>query len=127
TGPIRLSGLQLWDANDAVLFSAESVELEGGLLGLLGGKTAPLRVRVDQPRVDLVVAPEGTNFDGVLAALQKKQAADQPVVGPGGQPAAPSPQRPIQAMVSGGAVLVTDATTGDSWLLDTLQVQLDDP
>lgn len=127
TGPIRLGGLQLLDAKDAVLFSADSVELEGGLLGLLGGKTTPLRVRVDQPRVDLVVAPEGTNFDGVLEALKKKQAAEPPAIGPDGQPVAPSPQRPIEATVIGGAVLVTDATTGDSWLLDALQVQLSDP
>lgn len=126
TGPIRVEGLRLADPQDAVLASVDRVEIAGGLLGLLGGDTAPLRVRVEGARIDLVVGPQGTNFDAVIEALQKKSA---PAQAPGiDQPAAStSARRPIEVAVENGAVLVTNAINGDAWLLDGVQARINDP
>jgi translocation and assembly module TamB len=122
-GPIAVGGIELRDPQGAVIFVADRVELAGGLLGLTGGKSAALNVRVENPRVDLAVGPGGTNFDALIQSLQKKDAANP--TDPHSQ--SPSAQRPLNVQVTGAAARVTDTTTGAQWVVDEVNLDLVDP
>lgn len=114
SGPLALQGVELRDPAGAVLFSAESVDVDAGLLGLLTGDVRRLDVRVVRPRVDLVVTPDGSNFDAVIAALQQK-AAESAAPQPG---AVANASRPIAVTVVEGAARVTDCATRQSWVAE---------
>jgi hypothetical protein len=122
-GPVAVGGIELRDPQGNVIFAADRVELAGGLLGLTGGKSAPLNVRVENPRVDLAVGPNGTNFDPLLSALRSKVASVP--ADPGGAP--PSVQRPLNVEVANAAARITDTTTGAQWIVDEVSVNLADP
>lgn len=124
TGAVQVSGVELRDPQGAVLASVERVEIPGGLIGLAAGDLAPLQVRVEQPRVDLVLSPEGSNFDALLRALEstKPQVAEQNVGA-----ASNSIRRPLNIQVIGAAARVTDALTGQQWLVDQVDLDLVDP
>lgn len=125
TGPLSVTGLELRDAQDAAIFSAERVEVAGGLIGLMSGGNGPLQVRVERPRIDLIVTPQGTNFDPLVKALQAKtdqaDAAD-----PAADPTT-NPRRPLAIEVVEAAARITDGVTGAQWLIDEVGVELDDP
>lgn len=124
TGPLSVTGLELRDTQDVAIVSAERIEVAGGLIGLMSGDTAPLRVRVERPRADLVVTSAGTNFDAVVEALSSQandsdtdQAAD----------GVANASRPMNIEVVEAAARITDGVTGAQWLIDEVGVELDDP
>ncbi len=121
-GPVAVGGIELRDPQGNVIFAADRVELAGGLLGLTGGKSAPLNVRVENPRVDLAIGPSGTNFDAVIQSLQKNDPDD---ADPNDQ--SPSVQRPLNIHVIGAAARITDVTTRAQWVVDDVNLNLVDP
>ncbi|TWT96864.1 hypothetical protein Pla108_26390 [Botrimarina colliarenosi] len=126
-GPVAVTGIELSDPQGAVVFSADRVELAGGLLGLLGGKSAPLNVRVENARADLVVTPTGTNFDPLLRALEAKRAEAATPDPANPEAAAAGVQRPLNIQVVNAAARVTDGVTGAQWLVEEVNVNLVDP
>ena len=124
TGPIRVTGLEVRDPAGAVVASIESAEVAGGLIGVATGGGTPLVARVVRPRIDLVVTAEGTNFDPIVAALEKRSAREANAA-PDGM--ASTSRRPIDLTIEGAAVLVTDASSGAQWLLDEVNAQIADP
>lgn len=126
TGPVAVSGIELRDPQGAVIFSADKVELAGGLLGLAAGKSGPLDVRIESPKVDLAVGPGGTNFDAVIRALKAKQSQSAAESADPQAPAAKT-QRPLNVQVVGAAARITDVSTGAQWVIDGVDVSLIDP
>ncbi|MEO0529066.1 MAG: hypothetical protein AAF266_00675 [Planctomycetota bacterium] len=124
-GPLSVGGLELRDPQGVAIASVERIEVCGGLLGVLAGGTTPLEVRVTRPRVDLVVTPDGTNFDAVIAAVEEK-AKKANAAGPDADPAT-TPRRPLTIEVIEAAARITDGVSGDSWLVDGVGVELNDP
>ncbi|MEQ8849139.1 hypothetical protein [Botrimarina sp.] len=121
TGPLSLAGVTLRTPDGAEAVAVERVALQGGLLGLLAGDSAPLVVSVEQPRVNLVVSPQGTNLDSLFdEARRRSEQADD-------QPDAPASRRPLSIAVSDAAVGVTDTSTGERWLLSGANLRVEDP
>lgn len=124
TGATVVKGIELEDPAGEALFSAERVEVAGGVLALLGD--APLTVRVEQPRVDLVVGPDGTNFDPLLRGLESKRQSESGDAGLAGQANAKR-SRPIDVRVIGAAARVTELDSGQQWIAEGVALRLRDP
>ncbi len=125
TGPTTVTGVELFDAQGVALFSAERVEVAGGVMALLGSESALLQVRVEQPKADIVLNESGTNFDPLLATLESKRA--EAAEAEGGAAAVPSGRRPMQITVVDAAVRVTEAKRGGQWIAQGINIDLSDP
>lgn len=125
TGPTVVSRLKFSDPQGNALFAAERVEVAGGVMGLLGGNTSPLSVKVEQPRIDLVLTDSGTNFDQLLAVLEAKRS--EQAIAEDGNTVAAKRGRPIQVTVLDAAVRVTEAKSGAQWIAEGVEVFFSDP
>ena len=118
-GSPALTGVEMRDPQGELLFSAEELSVGSSLVGLVTNPSGPLNVRLANPVFNVVVQGQESNVERMLAAMQSSDTDPNPQ-----EEAADgdSSTRLISAEVSGGKVQLTDAATGERWLLSGLEL-----
>ncbi len=109
--PICVSGVELRDASDQVVLEIPKAEGNRSLLGILLDSSSLGRFRLDQPKLTLVLRPDGSNLEDLVAKVRSEREG---VVDLG-------------VDVVDAKVAVLDTAAQRSWEIDKLRLALSLP
>jgi hypothetical protein len=119
--PIAMSGIEIRDEHGQPVLEATKVTGERWLSGLLWNSSKLGRFRAEKPKCTLVLRDDGSNLEDILngwASIAKNEKTNQAADGTAGQ------ATDLQVEIVDGQVLVNEARTQRSWLVQNLQVVL---
>lgn len=117
--PIEMSGVEIRDQQGQPVVQVAKVTGERWLAGLLWDCSRLGRVRIEQPKLSIVLSDDGSNLEDVLRAyLDDKADETEPETLAGILTA------DVQIEIVGGQMLVHDPRAQQSWLVQDLKVQL---
>jgi len=109
--PLLAHDIEARDRRGQPLGYVKSLRSEKSLLGLLSDTSQPGVFRVEEPKLQLVLRPDGSNWEDALAKLLS-------------EPSQGSAVQKLAIQVEGGTLEVRDATSGVPWRLDQLQLAM---
>ncbi len=109
--PLLAHDIEARDGRGQPLGHVKSLRSEKSLLGLLSDTSDPGVFRVEEPKLQVVLRPDGSNWEDALAKLLS-------------QPSQGSAVQKLTIQVEGGTLEVRDATPGGPWRLDRLQLAM---
>jgi hypothetical protein len=112
--PVRLTGVVVNNAEGQTLGVVKSITVNKSLLALLGDRTKLDVITVEEPQLQLVLRPDGSNLEDLLAPLLK-------------QPATGGTLPEFTVQVNGATLDMLDSTTQESWQFTPLAAQVISP
>jgi len=109
--PLLAHDIEARDGRGRPLGHVKSLRSEKSLLGLLSDTSHPGVFRVEEPKLQLVLRPDGSNWEDALAKLLSG-------------PSQGSAVQKLTVQVEGGTLEVRDAASGAPWRLDQLQLAM---
>jgi translocation and assembly module TamB len=112
--PVRLNGVRLTDTGGKEIVAVKSVELDRSLLGLINTANYGT-ITINDPAIDLVVRRDGSNLeDAILPLLEGPENPDS-------RPAK------FEIVVNNGITKITDASLGQSCLIEGITARVTAP
>ncbi len=110
--PVRLQGIEVRDPGGEVVLTAVEVSGDKPLLKMLMDRSDLGEFRVEQPVINVVVRPDGTNVEDLIAKyMEPEEEPDGGGIG-------------VDLNVIAGSVSLTDAVSKQTWQLNDLELAL---
>lgn len=119
--PVEMSGIEIRDEQGQPVLEASKITGQRWLSGLVWNWSKLGRFRAEKPKCTLVLRDDGSNLEDILAGWasdSQDKTPDKAANGDAGQ------AMDFQVEIVDGQVLVNDARTQRSWLVENLQFVL---
>ncbi len=113
--PIAAQGVELRDAQGKVVLDISGVQCDRSLLGLILNSSNLGNVRLDNPKLSLLLRDDGSNLEDLLAKYLAPQTPQ----------AKSSAKLALSLQLVDGSVSVTDQRTSQCWQIQKLGLGLD--
>lgn len=110
--PVALEGIEVRDAQGQPLAEVARAQSERWLLGLISSSSRLGNFWVQQPKLHVVLRPNGNNLQDALPSRTSTGSGS-------GKPAV-RPQ--IGLVISDGTIVIDDAATGQAWQVDKIEL-----
>jgi translocation and assembly module TamB len=115
--PVAVHGIEVKDAAGKTVFTLADASDDRTLAGLLWNYTNLGRIRLESPKLSLVLRDDGSNAEDLLAKY----------LTPKTEPAKPSAKVGLSLEIVDGSLSLTDQRTGRSWQVDKLAASVEMP
>ncbi|HEY2882253.1 MAG TPA: hypothetical protein VGJ15_07455, partial [Pirellulales bacterium] len=125
-GPIRYSDIEIRDEHGDLILSLGKVETERSLIGLIGNLNDLGTLRVERPQVNLVMRPDGSNIEDLLAKVATKKTIEPKTDAEAnsGKPHEPAKLPAMTVEIVDGSLSMNDTAANQQWKLDKFNLHL---
>ncbi len=113
--PIRLQQIEVRDAQDQSILQVEQFDSEHSLAAILWDYAQPGPVRLQRPKLNLVLRQDGSNLEDLITESAEPSSAG------------PSPRIDVQLEIVDGTITITDQASGQTQTLEQVNLSLHMP